>query len=140
MDQELLFKSAKLLYQKKYKRVIHMILKEMSEDLNSYNKPGTPVNLDDKVFDNLHKELHAVIIDYATPEIKFLGVNELYTINYILNNYNLTFRRSLYRLFITIAIMDSIATKLGSEMSYMQHMTDVVIDLFGIDAGNFVDD
>ena len=43
-------------------------------------------------------------------------------------------------MFITIAIMDSIATKLGSELSYMQHMTDVVIDLFGIDAGNFEDD
>ena len=140
MDQELLFKSAKLLYQKKYKRVIHMILKEMSEDLTIYNKPGAHVKLEDEVFNKLHRELHAVIIDYATPEIKFLGVNELYTINYILNNYNLTFRRSLYRLFITIAIMDSIATKLGSEMSYMQHMTDVVIDLFGIDTGNFVDD
>jgi hypothetical protein len=65
-----------------------------------------------------------------------LGVNELYTINYILNSYNLTFKRSLYRLFLTIAIMDSIATKLGSEMSYMQHMADVVIQLFGIDPAN----
>jgi hypothetical protein len=98
------------------------------------------INLPDHTFNELHAKLHAVIIDYSTPEIKFLGVNELYTINYILNSYKLTFKRSLYRLFITIAIMDSIATKLGSEMSYMQHMTDVVIDLFGIDPGNFVDD
>jgi hypothetical protein len=36
--------------------------------------------------------------------------------------------------------MDSIATKLGNEMSYMQHMADVVIELFGIDSGDFVDD
>jgi hypothetical protein len=36
--------------------------------------------------------------------------------------------------------MDSIATKLGNEMSYMQHMTDVVIDLFGIDKDDFEDD
>ena len=141
-DQELLFKSAKLLYQKKYKRVIHMILKEMSEDININIHDNTPhqINLPDDLFNKLHAELHAVIIDYSTPEIKFLGVNELYTINYILNSYKLTFKRSLYRLFITIAIMDSIATKLGSEMSYMQHMTDVVIDLFGLDPGNFVDD
>jgi len=142
-DQELLFNVAKLLYQKKYKRVIHMILKELSEDLNpNYDimNTSTMINLEDDVFNKIHSELHAVIIDYATPEIKFIGVNELYTINYILNSYNLTFKRSLYRLFITIAIMDSIATKLGSELSYMQHMTDVVIDLFGIDAGNFEDD
>jgi len=139
-DQELLFKSAKLLYQKKYKRVIHMILKEMSENLNIHDNVSSKINLPDHIFNELHAKLHAVIIDYSTPEIKFLGVNELYTINYILNSYKLTFKRSLYRLFITIAIMDSIATKLGNEMSYMQHMTDVVIDLFGIDPGNFVDD
>ena len=139
-DQELLFKSAKLLYQKKYRRVIHMILKEMSEDLTVYNKPGTPIQLADDVYDKIHSELYAVIIGYSTPEVKLFGVNELYTINYMLNNYNLTFKRSLYRLFITIAIMDSIATKLGSDLSYTQHMTDVVVDLFGIDTGNFVDD
>jgi predicted unusual protein kinase regulating ubiquinone biosynthesis (AarF/ABC1/UbiB family) len=136
-DQELLFKSAKLLYQKKYRRVIHMILKEMSEDLNVYH---TQRKIADDVYDKIHSELYAVIIDYSTPEVKLFGVNELYTINYMLNNYNLTFKRSLYRLFITIAIMDSIATKLGSDLSYTQHMTDVVVDLFGIDTGNFVDD
>lgn len=140
-DQELLFKSAKLLYQKKYKRMINVILNEMSEELTpKRNNPVTTVNLTDDVFCKIHSELHAVIVDYSTPEIKFIGVNELYTINYILNNYNLTFKRSLYRLFVTISIMDSIATKLGSEMSYMQHMTDVVVDLFGIDTGKFIDD
>jgi len=143
LDQELLFKCAKLAYQKKYKRAVHMILTEMSEDLNpNYNimKKSSIINPADELFNKIHGELHAVIVECSTPEIKFLGVTEMYTINYILNKYNLTFRRSLYRLFITVAIMDSIATKLGSEMSYMQHMTDVVIDLFGIDAGNFVDD
>ena len=112
----------------------------MSEDLTVYNKPGTPIQLADDVYDKIHSELYAVIIGYSTPEVKLFGVNELYTINYMLNNYNLTFKRSLYRLFITIAIMDSIATKLGSDLSYTQHMTDVVVDLFGIDTGNFVDD
>ena len=115
----------------------------MSEYLNPNDdimNLTTTVDLDDELFHKIHGELHAVIVECSTPEIKFLGVNELYTINYILNKYNLTFRRSLYRLFITVAIMDSIATKLGSEMSYMQHMTDVVIDLFGIDAGNLADD
>ena len=143
LDQELLFKSTKLLYQKKHKRVVYMILKEMSEHLNPNHdiiNATTIVDLEDELFHKIHGELHAVVVHCSTPEIKFLGVNELYTINYILNKYNLTFRRSLYRLFITIAIMDSIATKLGSEMSYMQHMTDVVIDLFGIDAGNLADD
>ena len=72
-----------------------MILKELSEDLNpNYDimNTSTMINLEDDVFNKIHSELHAVIIDYATPEIKFIGVNELYTINYILNNYNLTFK------------------------------------------------
>ena len=121
--------------------MIDVILNEMSEQLTPNNNNSiTPVKLTDDLFCKIHRELHAIIVDYSTPEIKFIGVNELYTVNYILNNYNLTFKRSLYRLFVTISIMDSIATKLGSEMSYMQHMTDVVIDLFGIDPGNFVDD
>jgi predicted unusual protein kinase regulating ubiquinone biosynthesis (AarF/ABC1/UbiB family) len=144
VDQEILFKSTKLVYQKKYKRMVHMILTEMSEDLNP-NYDATTMTLNtvacipkptDEIFIKLHKELLEVIVEYSTPEIKMLGVNELYTINYILNSYNLTFKRSLYRLFLTIAIMDSIATKLGSEMSYMQHMADVVIKLFGIDPAN----
>ena len=144
IDQEILFKSTKLVYQKKYKRMVHMILTEMSEDLNpSYDITTMTLNTvacipkpTDEIFAKIHKELLAVIVEYSTPEIKMLGVNELYTINYILNSYNLTFKRSLYRLFLTIAIMDSIATKLGSEMSYMQHMADVVIQLFGIDPAN----
>jgi hypothetical protein len=41
-------------------------------------------------------------------------------------------KRSLYRLFITVAIMDSIGTRLGTQMSYMQHMTDMVVALFNI--------
>jgi predicted unusual protein kinase regulating ubiquinone biosynthesis (AarF/ABC1/UbiB family) len=144
IDQEILFKSSKLLYQKKYKHMVHLILTEMSEDLNpSYDISTMTLNTvacipkpTDEIFAKIHKELLAVIVEYSTPEIKLLGVNELYTINYILNSYNLTFKRSLYRLFLTIAIMDSIATKLGSEMSYMQHMADVVIQLFGIDPAN----
>ena len=124
--------------------MVYMILTEMSEDLNpSYDATTMTLNTvagipkpTDEVFAKIHKELLAVIVEYSTPEIKMLGVNELYTINYILNSYNLTFKRSLYRLFLTIAIMDSIATKLGSEMSYMQHMADVVIELFGIDPAN----
>ena len=144
IDQEILFKSSKLLYQKKYKHMVHLILTEMSEDLNpSYDISTMTLNTvacipkpTDEIFAKIHKELLAVIVEYSTPEIKLLGVNELYTINYILNSYNLTFKRSLYRLFLTIAIMDSIATKLGSEMSYMQHMADVVIQLFGIDPVN----
>ena len=123
--------------------MIHMILNEMSENLNptyDMNNTSATVNLEDELFHKIYSELHAVIVECSTPEIKFLGVNEIYRINYILNSYNLTFRRSLYRLFITVAIMDSIASKLGSDMSYMQHTTDVVINLFGIDSGNFVDD
>jgi hypothetical protein len=124
--------------------MVHLILTEMSEDLNpSYDITTMTLNTvacipkpTDEIFAKIHKELLAVIVEYSTPEIKLLGVNELYTINYILNSYNLTFKRSLYRLFLTIAIMDSIATKLGSEMSYMQHMADVVIQLFGIDPAN----
>jgi predicted unusual protein kinase regulating ubiquinone biosynthesis (AarF/ABC1/UbiB family) len=148
VDQEVLFKSTKLTYQKKYKRMVYMILTEMSEDLNptydtttmTLNKSACIPKPTDEIFIKIHKELHDVIVEYSTPEIRLLGVNELYTINYILNSYNLTFKRSLYRLFLTIAIMDSVATKLGSDMSYMQHMADVVIQMFGIDSGDQADD
>ena len=71
-------------------------------------------------------------MEYTTPEIKFFGVSEIYEINYILNKYGLMFKRSLYRLFITVAIIDSIGTRLGGEISYMQHMTDIVVDMFNI--------
>jgi hypothetical protein len=71
-------------------------------------------------------------VAYTTPEIKFFGVSEIYEINYILNKYGLMFKRSLYRLFITVAIIDSIGTRLGGEMSYMQHMADIVVEMFNI--------
>ena len=88
-------------------------------------------------YQQLRNELTDVLVEFTTPEIKFFGVSEIYTINYILNNYGLMFKRSLYRLFITVAIMDSIGTRLGSKMSYMQHMTDIVVDMFNIDiSGN----
>jgi hypothetical protein len=83
-------------------------------------------------YNNLRDELKRVLIAYTTPEIKFFGVSEIYEINYILNNYGLMFKRSLYRLFITVAIMDSIGTRLGTKMSYMQYMTDMVVEIFNI--------
>ena len=82
---------------------------------------------------NLRNKLTDVLVRYTTPEIKFFGVSEIYEINYILNTYGLMFKRSLYRIFITVAIMDSIGTRLGKKMSYMQHMTDIVVDMFNID-------
>ena len=93
LDQELLFKSAKFIYQKKYNRMIHMILNEMSENLNptyDMNNTSATVNLEDELFHKIYSELRAVIVECSTPEIKFLGVNEIYRINYILNSYNLT--------------------------------------------------
>jgi hypothetical protein len=83
-------------------------------------------------YNTLRQELTRILVAYTTPEIKFFGVSEIYEINYILNKYGMMFKRSLYRLFITVAIMDSIGTRLGSEMSYMQHMTDIVVDMFNI--------
>jgi hypothetical protein len=79
-------------------------------------------------------------VRYTTPEIRFFGVAEIYEINYILNNYGMMFKRSLYRLFITLAIMDSIGTRLGSEQSYIQHMTDIIVDMFNIDLKGRDDD
>jgi hypothetical protein len=83
-------------------------------------------------YNNLRNELNQVLIEYTTPEIKFFGVSEIYEINYILNNYGLMFKRSLYRLFITVAVMDSVGTRLGTKMSYMQYMTDMVVAIFNI--------
>ena len=80
----------------------------------------------------LREELKRVLVAYTTPEIKFFGVSEIYEINYILNNYGMMFKRSLYRLFITVAIIDSIGTRLGGEISYMQHMADIVVEMFNI--------
>ena len=134
-DQELLLRSMKFMYQRKYNKIIDIIMScELSESANPKNEIQSIVPSKDSVkYDKLRDELTEVLIRYTTPEIKFFGVSEIYEINYILNNYGLMFKRSLYRLFITVAIMDSIGTRLGSKMSYMQHMSDVVVDIFNID-------
>jgi hypothetical protein len=157
-DQELLFNAVKLLYQKKYKKLIQFILTDMTESmienriLNDTkakakakakdNKDNTNYyfHLTEEQRVNLCTELHTVIVEYATPEIKFLGVTEMYNINFILNSYGLTFKRTLYKLFITLAIMDSIGTQLGKQMSYIQHLADILVDLFGIEIGDCKDD
>jgi predicted unusual protein kinase regulating ubiquinone biosynthesis (AarF/ABC1/UbiB family) len=134
-DQELLFRAMKFMYQRKYNKIVDIIMScELSESANPENEVHTVVPSKDSIkYNTLRNELTEVIIRYTTPEIKFFGVSEIYEINYILNNYGLMFKRSLYRLFITVAIMDSIGTRLGSKMSYMQHMTDIVVDMFNID-------
>lgn len=134
-DQELLFKAMKFMYQRKYNKMIDIIMScELSESTNPENEARLVVPSKDSVkYHKLHEELTDVLVRYTTPELKFFGVTEIYEINYILNNYGLMFKRSLYRLFITIAIMDSIGTRLGSKMSYMQHMTDIIVDMFNID-------
>ena len=134
-DQELLFKAIKFIYQRKYNKITDIIMScELSESANPANEIQSVIPEKDSVkYHRLREELTRVLIEYTTPEIKFFGVSEIYEINYILNNYGLMFKRSLYRLFITVAIMDSIGTRLGSKMSYMQHMTDIVVDMFNID-------
>jgi len=134
-DQELLFRAMKFMYQRKYNKIIDVIVScELSESANPENETRSVVPSKDSVkYHKLREELTEVLIRYTTPELKFFGVTEIYEINYILNNYGLMFKRSLYRLFITIAIMDSIGTRLGSKMSYMQHMTDIIVDMFNID-------
>jgi predicted unusual protein kinase regulating ubiquinone biosynthesis (AarF/ABC1/UbiB family) len=134
-DQELLLRSMKFMYQRKYDKIVDIIMScELSESANPDNEIQSVIPGKDSVkYHSLRDELTRVMIEYTTPEIKFFGVSEIYEINYILNNYGLMFKRSLYRLFITVAIMDSIGTRLGSKMSYMQHMTDVVVDIFNID-------
>lgn len=134
-DQEILFKAVKFLYQKRYKKIIDIIMScELSESANPDNEIQSVIpDKDSEKYHSLREELSCVLIKYTTPEIKFFGVAEIYEINYILNNYGLMFKRSLYRLFITVAIMDSIGTRLGSKMSYMQYMTDIVVDMFNIE-------
>jgi predicted unusual protein kinase regulating ubiquinone biosynthesis (AarF/ABC1/UbiB family) len=142
VDQEILFRSLKLMYQRKFTKIIDVIVScELSEPINIAT-PGTSNTDADALsaipqknterYNNLREELKRVLIAYTTPEIKFFGVSEIYEINYILNNYGLMFKRSLYRLFITVAIMDSIGTRLGTKMSYMQYMTDMVVEIFDI--------
>ena len=136
-DQEILFKALKYTYQRRYNKIIDLIMTcELSEEAaRKTNQPkGATVaeKLGADKFKQLRDELMRVLINYTTPQVKFFGVAEIYEINYILNNYGMMFRRSLYRLFITVAIMDSIGTRLGSEMSYVQHMTDIIMDMYNI--------
>ena len=135
-DQEILFKALKYIYQRKFNHIIELIIsQDLSEIANANNTTTSRVSIPTKNterYNNLREELKRVLVAYTTPEIKFFGVSEIYEINYILNNYGLMFKRSLYRLFITVAIMDSIGTRLGTKMSYMQYMTDMVVEIFNI--------
>ena len=137
VDQELLFKSIKFMYQRKLNKIIDIIIScELSEPMNATtintnDRNDTRSNVIEK-YSTLRQDLERILIEYSTPEIKFFGVSEIYEINYTLNQYGLMLKRSLYRLFITVAIMDSIGTRLGTQMSYMQHMTDMVVALFNI--------
>lgn len=134
-DQEILFKAVKFMYQRRFNKIIDLIMScELSESANPENDLHLVIpSKNTQKYQQLRNELTAVLVEFTTPEIKFFGVSEIYTINYILNNYGLMFKRSLYRLFITVAIMDSIGTRLGTKMSYMQHMTDIVVEMFNID-------
>lgn len=142
-DQEIMFNLTKMVYQKKFKRIINYIITNISEPLDTASSPTAADHttydiytlLTNDQYLKLRNELYTVILCLATPEIKVIGVNELYRINFILNSYGLAFKRSLYKLLITLAIMDSIGTQLGTTMSYVQYMTDVVVDLFGIELG-----
>ena len=122
------------MYQRKLNKIIDLITSgDLSECMNSNVSVALAVTeRDSDTYNTIRQELSQVLVAYTTPEIKFFGVSEIYEINYILNKYGLMFKRSLYRLFITIAIMDSIGTRLGTKMSYMQHMTDIVVDMFNI--------
>jgi hypothetical protein len=140
-DQEILFNATKYMYQRKFDKIIDLIMScELSECMNtasgvSSSSPLATTTIparNSDTYNTLRQELTRILVAYTTPEIKFFGVSEIYEINYILNKYGMMFKRSLYRLFITVAIMDSIGTRLGSEMSYMQHMTDIVVDMFNI--------
>jgi predicted unusual protein kinase regulating ubiquinone biosynthesis (AarF/ABC1/UbiB family) len=142
VDQEILFRSLKLMYQRKFEKIVDIIVScELSEPINTASSRTSDTDTmslslipqkNTERYNNLREELRRVLIAYTTPEIKFFGVSEIYEINYILNNYGLMFKRSLYRLFITVAIMDSIGTRLGTKMSYMQYMTDMVVEIFNI--------
>jgi predicted unusual protein kinase regulating ubiquinone biosynthesis (AarF/ABC1/UbiB family) len=142
-DQEVMFNLTKMVYQKKFKRIINYIITNISESLDTAASPTAENHatydiyalLTKEQYLKLRDELYTVILCLATPEIKVIGVNELYSINFILNSYGLAFKRSLYKLLITLAIMDSIGTQLGTTMSYVQYMTDVVVDIFGIELG-----
>ena len=132
-DQEILFRCVKYMYKRRFIKVIDMITKfDLSEPINADDN-SLSLDKDVEKMNRLRNELTEVLIRYTTPEIRFFGVTEIYEINFILNSYKLRFKRSLYRLFITLAIMDSIGTRLGTKLSYLQHMTDTVVELFNID-------
>jgi len=133
-DQEILFRAVKFMYQRRFNKIIDLIMScELSESANpELDIKDVIPDKKSETFTTLHKTLTEVLVRYTTPQIRFFGVAEIYEINYILNNYGLMFKRSLYRLFITLAIMDSIGTRLGSELSYIQHMTDIIVDMFNI--------
>jgi predicted unusual protein kinase regulating ubiquinone biosynthesis (AarF/ABC1/UbiB family) len=140
IDQEIMFNLTKMVYQKKFKKIINYIVFNISELLDQSKKKTNEVYdvkkyLKDDDYIRLCNELHTVFVTFAAPKIKFIGVTELYTVNYILNKYGLAFKRSLYKLLLTVAIMDSIGTRLGTNMSYVQYMTDIVVDLFSIESG-----
>ena len=143
-DQDVLFTTVKLLFQKKFKRLVKYIVSDLSEDFDETkphtNEPFYIKHLTDKQYGQLLNDLHHAVTVYATPKIKYLGVSEMYNVNFILNSYGLAFKRTLYKLFITVAIMDAIGNQLGSEESYIQYSADVVIDLFGLDIGDCKDD
>ena len=135
-DQEVLFKSMKYTYQRKYHKIIDIIMScDISECIHNGEEDDVSSVVPERNserYNELRRELTRVLVAYTTPEIKFFGVSEIYEINYILNKYGLMFKRSLYRLFITVAIIDSIGTRLGGELSYMQHMADIVVEMFNI--------
>lgn len=142
-DQETLFKLMKYMFKRKYNKIVDIIISsEIAECMNPDDDISTLPTRGTALYKQLRKELNNVIVVYTTPEIKFFGVSEMYGFNYILNKYGLIFKRSLYRVFITVAIMDSIGTRLGHKMSYMQHMTDMVAGMFNLreNAVNDADD
>ncbi len=132
-DQELLLKTVRYMYQRRFNKVIDLTIScELSESCKTYNVNDILPIKDSVKYMSLRNELTEVLVRYTTPEIRFFGVTELYELNYILNKYGLMFKRSLYRLFITLAIMDSIGTRLGSKMSYIQYMTDIIVEMYNI--------
>lgn len=143
-DQDVLFTTIRLLFQKKFKRLVKYIVTDLSEDFDETkprtNEPFYIKHLTEKQYGQLLNDLHHAVTVYATPKIKYLGVSEMYNVNFILNSYGLAFKRPLYKLFITVAIMDAIGNQLGSEESYIQYSADVVIDLFGLEIGDCKDD
>jgi predicted unusual protein kinase regulating ubiquinone biosynthesis (AarF/ABC1/UbiB family) len=136
-DQEILLNTTRYMYQRKYHKLIDLIMScELTEPIDSETGStimSTILQKNNDTYKMMYDEIKQVLVSYTTPTLKFFGVYELYDINYILNKYGLIFKRSLYRLFISIAIMDSIVTRLVNEVSYVEHMTDIVVEMFHID-------